>query len=206
MTKLMNSSICTTRVDHPSAWKGSDFSSADEYAFDLGPRHYDAFDKALSKIRQQGLTLDDIEKVNFEVPEIASDIATIFDQIQNGYGFVLVRGFPLDRYTEEELGLIYWGIGTHMGTGVSQSVMGDRLGHVMDFSADNPNARAYRNKQTLSMHTDLSEIVSLLSLSTAKSGGLSQFSSLITIDNEIIENNPEYLEPLYRGFPYCRAE
>ena len=49
MTKLMNSSICTTRVDHPSAWKGSDFSSADEYAFDLGPRHYDAFDKALVK-------------------------------------------------------------------------------------------------------------------------------------------------------------
>ena len=205
MTKPMNSSICMTRVDHPSAWKGSDFSSADEYAFDLGPRHYDAFDKALSKIRQQGLTLDDIEKAYFEVPEIADDIATIFDQIQNGYGFVLVRGFPLDRYTEEELGLIYWGIGTHMGTGVSQSVMGDRLGHVMDFSADNPNARAYRNKQTLSMHTDLSEIVSLLSLSTAKSGGLSQFSSLITIHNEVVENNPEYLEPLYRGFPYYRA-
>jgi hypothetical protein len=43
MTELMNSSICMTRVDHPSAWKGSDFSSADEYAFDLGPRHYDAF-------------------------------------------------------------------------------------------------------------------------------------------------------------------
>ena len=151
MTELMNSSICMTRIDHPSAWKGSYFSSADQYAFDLGPRHYGAFDKVLSNVRQQGLTLDDIKKEHFEVPEIADDIATIFDQIQNGYGFVLVRGFPLDRYTEEELGLIYWGIGTHMGTGVSQSVMGDRLGHVMDFSADNPNARAYRNKQTLSM-------------------------------------------------------
>ncbi|GIS89323.1 MAG: hypothetical protein CM1200mP18_20330 [Gammaproteobacteria bacterium] len=46
MTELMNSSICMTRVNHPSAWKGSDFFSADEYAFDLGPRHYDAFDKA----------------------------------------------------------------------------------------------------------------------------------------------------------------
>ena len=163
------------------------------------------FDKALSGIRQQGLNLDDIEKKHFEVPEIVDDLATIFDQIQNGYGFVLVRGFPLDRYTEEELGLIYWGIGTHMGTGVSQSVLGDRLGHVMDFSAGNPNARAYRNKQTLSMHTDLSEIVSLLSLSTANKGGLSQFSSLITIHNEIVENHPEYLEPLYRGFPYYRA-
>ena len=72
MTELMNSSICMTRVDHPSAWKGSDFPSADEYAFDLSPRHYDAFDKALSEIRQQGLTLDDIKKEHFEVSEIAA--------------------------------------------------------------------------------------------------------------------------------------
>ena len=49
MTELMNSSICMTRVDHPSAWKGCDFPSADEYAFDLGPRHYDAFAKAQVK-------------------------------------------------------------------------------------------------------------------------------------------------------------
>ena len=86
MTNITNSSICTTRVSHPSAWRSSDFSSADQYAFDLGPRHYDAFDKALSGIRQQGLNLDDIEKKHFEVSEIVDDLATIFDQIQMGTG------------------------------------------------------------------------------------------------------------------------
>ena len=97
MTELMNSSICMTRIDHPSAWKGSDFSSADQYAFDLGPRHYDAFDKVLSNIRQQGLTLDDIKKEHFEVPEIADDIATIFDQIQHGYCLLYTSPSPRDR-------------------------------------------------------------------------------------------------------------
>lgn len=197
--------ICRSIINHPSAWKASDFSAPDDYAFDLNARHYAAFDDALLRIRKQGLTLGEVEREHFEVPEIAGDIAGLFDEIQNGRGFVLIRGFPIDRYSEEELGLIYWGIGTHMGTGVSQSVMGDRLGHVMDHSHNDPNARAYRNKQDLSLHTDLSEIVSLLSLAAAKSGGLSQFASVVTIHNEILKTHPEYLEPLYEGFRYYRA-
>ncbi|MEM8686453.1 MAG: TauD/TfdA family dioxygenase [Pseudomonadota bacterium] len=197
--------ICRQPINHPSAWKASDYASPDDYAFDLGPRHFAAFDQALENIHRQGLTLDDVEKKHFEVPEIAGDIKAIFDEIQSGRGFVLVRGFPLERYSEEEISLIYWGLGTHMGRGVSQSVMGDRLGHVMDHSQNDPNARAYRNKQDLSLHTDLSEIVSLLSLACAKTGGLSQFASVVSIHNEILKHHPEYLEPLYEGFRYYRA-
>ncbi len=197
--------ICREFIDHPSAWKASDFSSADDFAFDLNERHYAAFDAALANVRKQGLTLDDVEREQFQIPEIADDIAGLFDEIQKGRGFVLIRGFPLDRYSEEEIGLIYVAIGSYMGTGVSQSGMAEKLGHVMDHSRNDPNARAYRNKQDLSLHTDLSEIVSLLSLATAKTGGLSQFASAVTIHNEILRSHPEYLEPLYEGFRYYRA-
>ena len=47
---------------------------------------------------------------------------------------VVLRRLPVEEYSKDELGLIFWAIGTHLGTGVSQSVMGDRLGHVNDFS------------------------------------------------------------------------
>ena len=197
--------ICRTPIDHPSAWRSSDFASPDDYAIDLGPRHFEAFERALVRIRAEGLTLDDIERRHFEAPEIAGDVAAWFDEIQHGRGFVFLRGFPVDRYSEDEVGIIYWGIGTHMGVGVSQSVLGDRLGHMMDFSHEDPNARAYRNRQELDLHTDLSEIVSTLSLSKAKTGGASRFCSTVTVHNEILANHPEYLEPLYRGFPYHRA-
>jgi hypothetical protein len=67
---------------------------------------------------------------------------------------VLLHGLPIEEYSKDDLGLIFWGIGTHLGRGLSQSVMGDRLGHVKDFSREDPGARAYRNKQELSPHTD----------------------------------------------------
>ena len=197
--------ICRTPITHPSAWRGSDFASPNEFAIELGPRHLQAFERALAHIRTEGLGLDDIERGHFDVPEIAGDIAAWFEEIQHGRGFVFLRGFPVDECSVEEIGIIYWGIGTHMGVGVSQSVLGDRIGHVMDYSSEDSNARAYRNKQALDLHTDLSEIVAMLSLSRARTGGLSRFCSAVTLHNEIRASHPEYLEPLYRGFPYHRA-
>jgi hypothetical protein len=72
---------------------------------------------------------------------------------------VVVRRLPVEDYSKDEIGMIFWGIGTHLGRGLSQSVLGDRLGHVKD-----PLARAYRNKQELSPHTDSCDLVGLVCL------------------------------------------
>jgi len=197
--------ICLEQISDSSAWKGPDLGPKDDYAVDLEPRHIAAFDAALGRLRDEGVTLDTMERKHFDVADIASDLAHWFTQVQEGRGFVLVRGFPLERYSAEEIELIYWGIGTHMGIGVSQSVLGDRLGHVTDHSKQDPNARAYRNARKLGLHTDLSEIVSLFSLAKAKRGGLTRIASATTVHNEILKQDPALLEPLYEGFSYYRS-
>ena len=192
-------------LDHPCAWRSADFRSPDDYAFDLGPRHLQAFERALATMRKAGIGLADMRREHFEVPEVADDLARLRFEIREGRGFVLVRGFPVDTCSEAEIGQMFFGIGTHLGEAVPQSVLGDRLGHMMDHSMEDPNARAYRNRQELDLHTDMSEIVAVLGLSKAARGGESQFASVAAIHNEILARHPEYLEPLYRGFPYHRA-
>ena len=191
-------------IRHPAAWKGSDFRSKDDLCFDLGPHHLRAFEDAMVGVRKAGLRLADIEREHFQLPEIADDLAGLFALLQDGRGIVIVRGFPVDKYDVDEIGIIYWGIGTHFGIGQSQSVLGDRLGHVTDVSAIDPNARAYRNRQELTLHTDLSDLVALLCLQGAAEGGLSRYASTLAIHNELLETHPEHLEHLYRGFPVYR--
>jgi hypothetical protein len=82
--------------------------------------------------------------------------------------------------------------------------MGDRLGHVTDVTDVDPHARAYRARQELSLHTDLSDIASLLCLHPAGSGGQSQFASALAIHNEMLATRPDLLAPLYRGFRWHR--
>ena len=119
---------------------------------------------------------------------------------------LVVRGLPIDRYSITDLETIYWGVGRHFGTPVSQSVMGDRLGHVIDVTDTDPYARAYRNRRELTLHTDFSDIVSFLCVRKAKTGGVSWFASAMAIHNRILDTRPDLLEVLYRGFYWHRYQ
>jgi hypothetical protein len=158
----------------------------------------------MGRIKAAGLGLGDLQREHFEVPSLAPVVGEIRHQIEDGRGFVLVRRLPVEDYSKDEIGMIFWGLGTHLGRGLSQSVLGDRLGHVKDFSREDPLARAYRNKQELSPHTDSCDLVGLMCLRDAKLGGVSRLTSALTVHNVMIEEYPEALERLYRGYVFHR--
>jgi Taurine catabolism dioxygenase TauD, TfdA family len=191
-------------IEHPAAWRASQFAGPGDYTIELTPAQLGEIDDAIARIRADGLSLEDIEQRHFAVPRLMPVIDEIRHQLIAGRGFAVVGSLPVERYSKDELGMVFWGIGTHLGRGLSQSVMGDRLGHVKDMSREDPNARAYRNKQELSPHTDLSDLVGLLSLRRAKSGGTSRLTSALAVHNAILAERPQYLDRLYRGYVYHR--
>ena len=187
-------------VDHPSAWRADDFDSLEPFYFELGTRHVEARDEALRVGQQRGLGVGRIDREDFPLGAMEADLRAIYEQLLFGRGVVILRRLPVERYSLEELELIYWGLGVHLGTGVSQSVMGDRIGHVTDVSGKDPNERAYRNSLAIPPHTDLADIVGMLSVRKAREGGASTYVSVIAIHNEILARCPEHLAPLYRGY------
>jgi hypothetical protein len=189
----------------PGAWKASDFPrGADDIAFDLGPQHRAAIAEAMEAIGARGLAMEEVTRRDFALPDVADELAALAEAIDRDRGIALIRGFPVDDYSQADIETIYWGIGTHFGTPVSQSVMGDHLGHVVDVTDVDPHARAYRARQELSLHTDLSDIACLLCIHPAGAGGLSRFASALAIHNEMLATRPDLLEPLYRGFRWHR--
>ncbi len=198
------SQVYREKVDHPSAWRGVDFDSIDDVSFVLQERHLAVLDAALKAARSDGLTLDTVEKHNFDLSAMVDDLAAIEAELLHGSGIIVIRGFPVDEYSLEDIEVMYWGLGCHLGTGESQSNMGDRLGRVEGVSGKDRSQRAYRNSVELMMHTDLADIIGMLSIRKAPRGGLSTYVSAAAVHNEILATRPEYLEPLYRGFRYHR--
>jgi hypothetical protein len=192
-----------TPIDHPSAWTVADFKTPADYTIEFDAAHLRDIEHAIRQIKTAGLGLDDLKREHFEVPSLRPVIDEIRRQIGDGRGFVVVRRLPVEDFSKDEIGMIFWGIGTYLGRGLSQSVLGDRLGHVKDFSREDPLARAYRNKQELSPHTDSCDLVGLACLRDAKLGGVSRLTSAITVHNVMLEY-PEALERLYRGYVFHR--
>jgi hypothetical protein len=60
---------------------------------------------------------------------------------------------------------------------------------------DDPTVRRYRTRLAQPFHVDGSDVVGLLCLQPAKSGGLSQIASSVTVYDEIARRRPD-LEPL----------
>ena len=200
----MTTPIISHHIDHPSAWKSTDFKSQDDFSIDLEPHHINALEQALGQVRKAGLSIDEITKDNFPLDDIQDLLDQVSHELMDGRGFLMLRGWPIDQYSLDDIGVMYYGFGAHFGKGASQSVLGDRLGYVTDHSASDPLERAYRNKYELSLHTDLNELIGMLNIRQAATGGQSQYASAIAVHNEIRATRPDLLAPLYRGFHYHR--
>jgi hypothetical protein len=66
--------------------------------------------------------------------------------------------------------------------------------------------RGYRTKQRLMFHTDRCDIVGLLCVRPARTGGLSSLVSSTRVYNEIVKNHPEYMQPLMNGYIHVSVE
>jgi hypothetical protein len=79
-----------------------------------------------------------------------------------------------------------------------QNAEGHLLGHVKDLgrSSDDPHTRIYQTRERQTHHTDSCDVVALLCLHPAKSGGLSSLVSSTTIFNEMRRRRPDLLRVL----------
>jgi hypothetical protein len=187
-----------------SAWRPRDFASPEAYSATLTDAHHAAFGAALARARTDGRVLADATMADFALDDVGPDVAAWRDEVLHGRGFVVLRGFDRARYTEDELATIFWGLGLHFGRAVSQSPMGDVIGHVTDVGGQDRRERAYRNSRELTMHTDRCDVIGMLCLVKAMQGGVSAYASAHTVYNEILATRPELVEPLFTGLRYHR--
>jgi len=189
-------------IDHPNAWTTAQLSDSSGITFTLDARHRRLIDRALRVARARRSDIDSITRDDFPLDDMANDIERIRDEVRNGRGIVLLRGLPVERYSRDDVCRLFWGFGTHFGNAVSQSLMGDRLGHVVDISGEHPSERGYRSRRELDWHTDSDDFLMMLCLQCAKRGGESRFVSALSIYNEILAARPDLLRILVRGFRY----
>jgi hypothetical protein len=136
---------------------------------------------------------------DFPLPTLAPRLHALRDEVLNGRGFALLRGLPVQRWSLREAAIAFLGIGCHIGSARSQNAKGHILGHVKDMglSSDDPNVRIYQTHERQTFHTDSADIVGLLCLQVAKSGGHSALVSSITIFNEMRKRRPDLLPHLF---------
>jgi hypothetical protein len=185
-------------IEGPEVWRTADIGGKEGLVRGLDAEELAAFETMLE--RTSRLAPQEPTRRDFDHPVINRLMAELRELILRGRGAVILRGITRDRYSEDAMERIYWGMGTHLGEAAIQSGQGNRLGHVM-LDKNNPHRRGHRDTVELRPHTDSYEIVGLMCLQQGASGGLSLLANRLAIHNEFLRTRPDLLPALYRGFP-----
>ena len=186
----------------PANWRRCDLQNYDSWIYRLNDAEKAEVKQAVACVIERNIALKDMTADDFPVPLLAPVLSKLREDLEEGPGLKLLRGFPTDALSTDHLRVMYWGIGLHVGTAVSQSNRNDYLGDVRDIGTahDGPNFRGYTSNGKLSYHVDAADVTGLFCVRPAKEGGLSRIVSSLAVHNEILKRRPDLLEVLYAPY------
>ena len=95
MTDGMNFPFPRPLVDGPSAWKGVDLARQPEkWIYRLSTDEIAEIEAATDAATATGKSLAEITKDDFVLPIFSRTLRTLRDDLLDGQGFILIRGFP----------------------------------------------------------------------------------------------------------------
>jgi len=189
----------------PFAWKGADLQGRSDWIRPFRADELTEIDAALAGVKQRGLDWVDVTREDFPLPRFAAALMQIAQELETGRGMILLRGLPL-RYSPDDLRMVYWGIGAHLGTAVSQGGRGEVLANVEDEGqkVEFTKRRGSKTSDSLSFHSDRCDIVGLLCVRKARAGGLSRVVSAAAIHNEVLRRRPDLIDVFYADWYHSR--
>jgi hypothetical protein len=190
----------------PAGWTNDEVSRADDWVHRISADEIGDLDRAVALVERRGLPIADVTRDDFALPVLAPTLAAIRDELLEGRGFALLRGVPVHRYTRLQSAIAFWGMGIHLGVPVSQNAKGHLMGHVTYFTeANDASGRRYYSKDVLPWHCDgVVDVIGLLCLHPAKSGGESAIVSSVTVHNAMLERRPDLVAAFAKPFPHDR--
>ncbi|MPW23217.1 hypothetical protein GCT13_42260 [Paraburkholderia sp. CNPSo 3157] len=191
--------------NRPTAWLAADAERETSWIQRLTAQEVDGFEVALAHARKLNRPLLDMTPDDFPLGDAARHaLECAIATTQGRWGMCLLKGFPVDRWTEEETRLAYWGMSLHMGVARTQNRASEVLNDVRDVGSTykTTNGRGYNTSASLDFHMDSSDVVGLLCRRTARSGGESKVVSSLAVYEEVMRRRPDLAQVLRGPFYY----
>lgn len=183
-----------------AAWKGSELADPGVWRETLTASDVTELDAALHAAKRSGKALGKLTRADFPLPMLTEKIDRWRSEVSEGRGFQVIRGVPVDRWSEPDSEIFFWCLGQHLGIPGAQNPERDLLGHVRDTGESPDDVRHYRTRVNINFHCDAADIVGLLCLQEAKRGGKSRIVSSVSVYNELLARRPDAVDRLYEPF------
>jgi len=196
-----------SRVEQPHGWSSAEVTADGSWAVRLSPAEVADFEAGLAGVQESGRGLFELSRADFAFgPAALRRLRASVEETQHGRGFQLMRGFPVQRWSVDEARLMFWGIGLHLGVPRPQGRASQFMSDVREAGGTYRGSagRGYNTRSALDFHADAADLVGLMCLRIARSGGESMISSSIAAHNTMLAERPDLVAELYRPLTFSR--
>src|SRR3989338_7587593 len=188
-------------------WKSAELNVDNTWKYRLTAQDLHELGIALKHLKSCEVESYLFSKEYFPLPNFSKKLAEISNYLENNRGIFLLRGFPVEQYSQDDIRMMYAGMGAHLGVALRNSIEGELIYNVMDRgkSLTDKGSRGTATKDPLPFHTDRCDVVALLCLKKSKIGGESRVVSAVAIHNEILRTHPDLLAELYHHYYHART-
>lgn len=192
----------------PALWYGPELAGCDDWVLSLSAETREELRTALHTARARSATLLRMTVADFPLPTLAAELGRAAAALAEGPGFVLLRNVPVDLLGEAEASTVLRGIGQYLGRSVPQTADGRTLCHIReaDPMPDGPARPAYRTRAAIPFHTAEADLLGLLCLHPARSGGRTLLASAAAVHNVVLATRPDLAGRLYRNHLFDSQE
>ncbi|PLB36033.1 TauD/TfdA family dioxygenase [Aspergillus candidus] len=188
------------KIEGPTVWDPEDYRNTPErWTHRFTSEEIEELSVASDNFLNNKIPLTGISKSNFPLPNLAGRLDQLRADLVDGKGFILFKGFPVEKWGNHKSAVAYMGLGTYLGYFVSQNSRGHVLGHVKDVGDDPTqidSVRIYRTNARQFFHADDSDVVGLLCIARALEGGESDIASSHLVYNILAAERPDVLKTL----------
>lgn len=78
--------------------------------------YIDEIEAALEKFKELGLNGPAVNADTFPLPKLGPHLRAIAKSLHEGSGFALVRGLDTEKYSDEDVMIIFLGLGSYIGS------------------------------------------------------------------------------------------
>lgn len=136
-------------------------------------------------------------------PALQNLFAAAREQLENGAGFVVLRGVPVHGLSLAAQQQLFTALCRQLGKLVPQTKDGWMIGEVRHQAGD---VAGLGSNAQLGFHSDRCDVLALLCLQQSSEGGFSRICSSVTVHDELALNHPELLRVLYEPFYWRNPE
>lgn len=194
-------------IDGPSVWHAGEHPDPRTWTIELDEPQRSEIAAQAADAESRGRTISTLTAADMPLRSLDAVIARARAAL-DGPGFVLMRRFPVEVMSSAATELAYLALGWRFGVPVGQDARSSLLTHVRDERVvrTGPHVRLYQTHERQDFHTDGSDLVGLLCLHPASSGGESRIASAHAVYNHVLRTRPDLLDVLYQPFAWDRND